>query len=342
MNLPMRASTNPLSIEINCIREYAQGLLKHLRRKLGCPPQAPTFQQKRRLREPHYHKPVINMQTGNDLVAARLASRLPLMVTRLGGGEHFCVTYYLKHGGFTHGRTYVPYFKQELKTGLRDLSGFFPLEDPLLDRFCEQTLAQITDADVMGVWFNDYENVVCQQYCPNAELVEPGFLEPFRFQHPWSYQLKGKRVLVVHPFVESIARQYTESRQYLWDNPEVLPEFELKTVKAVQSLGGTNVDFATWFDAYQFMCDQIAKVDFDIAIIGAGSYGLPLASFIKRLGKQAIHMGGVTQILFGIKGKRWETEYANVPIFRGNEHWIRPSESETPTTHTQVENGCYW
>ena len=173
-------------------------------------------------------------------------------------------------------------------------------------------------------------------------LVELGCLEPFRYQHPWSYLLKGKRVLVVHPFTQSITKQFQDKRKLLWGNPEVLPEFELKTVKAVVSIGGAKVPFATWFDAYQSMCDQITRVEFDVAIIGAGSYGLPLASFIKRLGKQAVHMGGVSQILFGIKGKRWETEYAGCPWLRFNEHWIRPSETETVKDHTRFENGCYW
>ena len=125
-------------------------------------------------------------------------------------------------------------------------------------------------------------------------------------------------------------------------SPETLPEFELRTIKAVQSIGGSKVNFATWFDAYRFMCDQIAQVDFDVCIIGAGAYGLPLASFTKNLGKQAIHLGGVTQILFGIKGARWEREYADSTALLFNEHWVRPLDCETPGNKEQIENGCYW
>jgi hypothetical protein len=113
-------------------------------------------------------------------------------------------------------------------------------------------------------------------------------------------------VLVVHPFTESIKNSILEKRQLLFDDQTVLPEFELKTVKAVQSIARSKVGFKDWFDAYNYMCDEIAKNDFEIAIIGAGAYGLPLASFVKRLGRQAIHMGRVTQILFGIKGMRWK------------------------------------
>ncbi len=88
------------------------------------------------------------------------------------------------------------------------------------------------------------------------------------------------------------------------------------------------------------MKERIRCIDFDIAIIGAGAYGLPLASFIKNMGKKAIHLGGATQLLFGIKGKRWD----NLPYFRKlyNENWVRPLPDEIPDNFQAVESGCYW
>jgi phytoene dehydrogenase-like protein len=88
------------------------------------------------------------------------------------------------------------------------------------------------------------------------------------------------------------------------------------------------------------MCAQINALDFDVAIIGAGAYGLPLAAHIKRLGKKAIQLGGATQILFGIRGRRWD----RMPFFQGlyNEHWVRPLPEETPLNFQSVEDGCYW
>lgn len=54
------------------------------------------------------------------------------------------------------------------------------------------------------------------------------------------------------------------------------------------------------------MKKKISTIDFDIASIGCGAYGLPLAGFImEELHKKAIYMGGGTQWLFGIKGRRW-------------------------------------
>ena len=51
-------------------------------------------------------------------------------------------------------------------------------------------------------------------------------------------------------------------------------------------------------------------------------------------------MGGATQVLFGIIGKRWEA----YPQFKQiiNEYWTRPLSEETPSEYLKVENGCYW
>jgi len=221
-------------------------------------------------------------------------------------------------------------------------AGFFPLDDRSLDAFAELYLHELDQADMMGVWFNLSEDAICNDFCAEAGLVELGCLEPFWYADPWSRNLAGKKVLVIHPFAESIRKQYAEKRKLLFTSPDVLPDFELKTFKAVQSIAGSKTEFATWFDAYHHMCDKIAEIDFDICLIGAGAYGLPLASFAKRLGKQAIHIGGATQLLFGIKGRRWEQQFADSTAKIFNEHWVRPMVTETPANKDKIEKGCYW
>ena len=150
--------------------------------------------------------------------------------------------------------------------------------------------------------------------------------------------LANKKVLVIHPFEETIKSQY-QKRELLFDNKDILPKFELKTIKAVQSIADSkNLPYSDWFEALESMKRQIDNTDFDIAIIGCGAYGIFLADYVKSLGKKAIHLGGATQLLFGIIGKRWEDEYK----MTFNKHWVRPSDSEKPIGFDKVENGCYW
>lgn len=85
------------------------------------------------------------------------------------------------------------------------------------------------------------------------------------------------------------------------------------------------------------MEDEIRQKDFDIALLGCGAYGFPLAAYIKSLGKQAIHVGGPLQLYFGIRGKRWTDRN-----FYSNEFWTSPSVDERPRNIERVEDGCYW
>lgn len=297
-----------------------------------------AYEEIMRMRIPLYKSPVYIGKTGHDLIKQILQNRTPLMITRFGSNELSAIAHYVRNRTKENKKPYP----KSIIHHLNNNAGFFPPNEKYIDKFCMEFIDCIRNADIVGVWFNDFEDYACNEYCPSANLVELGCLEPYHFQYPWSSILKDKKVLVIHPFSETINHQYNANRSLLFSNPEVLPDFRLETLRSVQSIAGLHVPFKTWFDALEYMRGQIAMKDFDIAIIGAGAYGLPLAKFVKEIGKQAIHLGGATQILFGIKGHRWETEYKNTTGKIFNEYWVRPSESEKPKGAEKVENSCYW
>lgn len=123
------------------------------------------------------------------------------------------------------------------------------------------------------------------------------------------------------------------------------PDFESLTV--VQSKYSKRVDkngFDNWVDEYKRILVEIESVDFDIALLGCGSFGLPLAGRIKtNFGKSAIHMGGCLQNLFGIKGKRWMMRNDYVCFM--NEKWIKPFHAEVPSNvknFSPIDGACYF
>jgi len=61
---------------------------------------------------------------------------------------------------------------------------------------------------------------------------------------------------------------------------------------------------------------------------------------VKRRGKIGYHLGGATQLLFGIKGRRWDSHPVISKCY--NEHWIRPLSEEIPEKAKLVEESCYW
>jgi hypothetical protein len=184
------------------------------------------------------------------------------------------------------------------------------------------------------------ELAIIQHYAANATFSEMRFLEPFYFDSPWSGQLEGKNVLVVHPFEDSLITQYAQ-RESLFANPKVLPKFNLLTIKAEQTNGGgmagQNMNFT---EALGIMANKMSNMDYDIALLGCGAYGLILADHAKASGKQAVHIGGGLQILFGIKGRRWDVHPEISAMF--NEHWCRPLLEERTTNYGMIEGGTYW
>ena len=156
----------------------------------------------------------------------------------------------------------------------------------------------------------------------------------------WSAALAGRRGLVVHPFRKTIVAQYARRAQ-LFPGKNVLPEFaSLTVVQAVQGLGGQDTGYASWFDALAAMEREMDAADYDVAIVGAGAYGLPLAAHARDTGHAAIQMSGATQLLFGIKGKRWDSHPIIGKLY--NDAWVRPDETEGITHKEKVEGGSYW
>jgi hypothetical protein len=275
-----------------------------------------------------------SLEEGNIKIKNLIESGKPCMICRFGSTELSVIyQYYIRDGKYRH-----LVWDDNIKLEINKQSGFFPTSDKMISRFCKEFITCLTDIDFLGVWLKPGEDVMVNEFTKNAFLAPLKSIEPYYFDAPWSKALEGKKVLVIHPFAESIKNQY-KNHLKLFRNT-VLPNFGIEVMEAQQTLGTSTKKFDNWFDSLKYMCNEIEKKDFDVAIIGAGAYGLPLAAFVKRIGKQAIHMGGATQIMFGIKGKRWD----NIPEVSNlyNEYWVRPLEGETPAKENQLEDGCYW
>jgi hypothetical protein len=118
-----------------------------------------------------------------------------------------------------------------------------------------------------------------------------------------------------------------------------MPSFDLKLLKAVYF---DDKNYNTWNKIWNCYIENVSLIDFDIAIIGNGSWGLPLGNYIKmELQKKSIHLGGATQLLFGIMGNRWYKDYPFIKNLM-NEHWIFPDLKNTPNWAENYDNKAYW
>ncbi|MCX8482423.1 MAG: hypothetical protein ORN50_02495, partial [Crocinitomicaceae bacterium] len=225
---------------------------------------------------------------------------------------------------------------------VEDVAGLYPFNDASLDWFGESFLKNIHHVDLMPAWnrvIPDFESFIFQQHCPKTYITKLQHLEPYFFDAPWTNYLEDKTVLVVSPFADSINHNFSKLQQ-IWNN-KITPNFKLKTIKYPTSITITeNANYSTSTEIYNKFADAIHNTDFDIGIFGTGHTGLLFAIECKKMGKSGIHLGGPTQILFGIKGNRWEENKDFQPFF--NEHWTKPLTHETPKRIDKVEGACYW
>lgn len=276
--------------------------------------------------------PFVTENEGNLILGDAILSGRPFVAARHGSTELACIT--------------DP--RPEAFETLCGISGFFPLDHRWRDEFTRLYRDAAAEIDLLAAWnyrfgrFNEEEQLFRLQR-PSARTIRLNSLNPFLFKEPWSQHLEGKDVLVVHPFSASIRSQYDSSRERLFADPQVLPRLRsLAIVQAVQSMGCFGGEFKTWFNALDHLKNQIDKHKFDIALIGCGCYGVPLAAHVKRLGRQAVHLGGALQLLFGIKGRRWEEPAYGYDKRFYNEFWMRPLPEDVPSQRHDFEGAPYW
>ena len=320
-------------------RQYPFNALAYLTRGIICTQRKLFF----RPIDPQFD----SVDTTNDAISEAILSAKPFMAARFGSVEMdaFSRRFDNLHGsilskslGLLTGRNGPWWYDNSVRRSMNASAGFFPPTNAAFDRFYDRIIRDCTLMDINCSWYGGEERLKAALY-PNARTCNYSGFSPFTAARPWTHALKSKKVLLIHPFALTIRRQYAH-RQDLFGDPEFLPDFTLLTYKPVVSHCAVQTDFQTWFDALEFMEREISALDFDVAIIGAGAYGMSIAAHIKRMGRKAIHFGGATQILFGIKGQRWDRTDTAKLLYR--ESWTRPDESERPARSDMMENHCYW
>jgi hypothetical protein len=293
----------------------------------------------------------VTISLGDDIIAEAINSGGPKLVGRLGGTEARVLSCYFDI--FKFKSIWDPFssiyslitFRKRINQ-LRDLSGVYPSKPAVVKTFVSEQLKALAEANILGCWgstftwteglFQKTSNVKYVSHHSVAPWIEP-FETSNPKSRPWALTLDGKKVLVVSGFSQSFSSQHARIGKVF---PEVAyPQFKAKFINAPISLGGIS-DGKTWVEHLERMKEEMDQSDFDVALISAGAYALPLAFHAKKLGKVGITCGGELQLFFGVVGKRWE-QFEKVTKYR-NEFWVRPSEEERPSNWREIEDGCYW
>lgn len=285
----------------------------------------------------------LNLAETQEYISQKLSSNEPFLVGRPGGTESEGLYFFAHHRLATRAKTrkpYSPWFKKYSQV----YSGISHNNDEDLDEFNRIYLSAVLSSDMLafGQFAPGALGITRTMSDIGAPITHFDSLEPWVCMQngiqPWTKALEGRKVLVVHPFVESISKQLAR-REEITGVKDFLPEFSHELVSPPVTFAGEKSE-ASWSENLAILVDTVANKDFDVALIGAGAYGLPLGEAIRAGGKKAIHLGGITQLLFGIAGGRWGNNAG--PTGMADSTWVRPSEGERPSGHKLVEDGAYW
>lgn len=136
--------------------------------------------------------------------------------------------------------------------------------------------------------------VKCAPSSVSFSLDKERFLDETKlYQH-----LDNKRVLVLSPYSELIKIQHLHQEVFHRSNKNVKGNFELLVLNIEEIFH--QKDAYSLFDKLDALKVEILKYDFDICLIDLSLLGLPVAAFVKSLGKQALDLGDELYQIFGI------------------------------------------
>jgi hypothetical protein len=286
---------------------------------------------------------ILSASEANDLLRERVAQDVPTSAGKIGDTEAEVLVKY-ERAHHDPDEFFDAIARRGPELDLLYLNcGVFPKDQAALVDWADTYLASLSSLGVLGVWFNSGEKTIANKYAPSATLADIKGLDPFYHESPWTRELADRQVIAVTPFADSVAQQWTArtGAELFPLNPSMLPPFDLRIVRAPLSAGLRPPLHPSWQAALTHLKDEVAKEAFDMALIGAGAFSLPLCSFIREeLGRSAVHLGGGLQLLFGIKGRRWKDHPVISRLF--NDSWIHPLPDETPRARWKNDGGAYW
>jgi hypothetical protein len=171
----------------------------------------------------------------------------------------------------------------------------------------------------------------------SALALEPYYAPP---HESWMSALTGKRILILHPFVHTFQQQLAHLKELYPDRPW-FSGCTFQFIRPPLTLAG-NHEQRDWKEHYTACIERLRTVEpFDVALVGAGGYGMLLSHTLYREHRASvIYIGGALQLFFGVIGKRWFSHSSILE--RVNDSWIRPVKEDQPCSFEKVERGCYW
>lgn len=268
-----------------------------------------------------------------------IESNQPFFIGRIAGIELDAARHLLK-GGDDH--------REDHLAGLERNAGIHVHDDASFKEYIRRLIASYEHCTMIAEWektgkvysFTGRGQDLITERTQTIPKINAIALEPYYFEESWMEALKGKRILIAHPFVQTIKKQLP-NLTLLFPGRSWFEGCTFEFLAPPLTLAG-NHQGKDWQEHLQECTDKLKTIsNYDIALVAAGGYGMLLADVIfTECNKSVIYIGGALQLFFGIIGKRWFDNKRILALM--TDDWVRPGVSEKPANFTQVEKGCYW
>lgn len=179
---------------------------------------------------------------------------------------------------------------------------------------------------------------------PNKKYIHSRILEPFYEFENKEYEppFQNLNILIIHSHKETIEKQI-QTLDTLFDKP-IFVNCTFTLIQPPRQNAGF-CDGKSW--SYHFnnwknkLDEELKNHSFDTSLVSAGGFGMITCNYLFTKHKlNTIYVGGGLQLLFGIKGARWN----NHPIISNlyNKNWTNVLPNDIPPQKQICENGCYW
>jgi hypothetical protein len=262
-----------------------------------------------------------------------------------------------RHGTIELSVSLALYKKKNLTSAMKQTlelnAGVFPKSTESIHDWYKEYKHAVEEASILVTgWYGiygkeelEYTNAICSS---SVKYIPLRSLEPYYCikDSVWTRVLEGQRVTVVSSFADSMKKQI-EYSDLIWSHKSILP----KTTEwsFVRSFYGPETakhtcqwpeHIQSWKDAVDSLENDVLNTNPRIVLIGCGGLAMPLAWRLKQKGCIVVVLGGAIQIMFGIKGRRWDNHPVISRFYTAD--WIYPSIEEIPGGALEIEGGCYW
>lgn len=280
---------------------------------------------------------VMNLYDSNEYIINLIKSNKPFFISRVGIGSETYSTYHYETTG-TIGRYET----------LDNNAGIYYKNEADIKRYNTYYSNALKNSDALACWT---DNVLKEQFyfiqkykLPKLDyrVIEP-FYQIEKNIIPFTHYLNDKKILIISPFIDSFIEQMDKQFKIYKNTNIFLPKQKFVYYKSLNTSAGNRIEnHANWMHTYLQMIKEIKELDFDVALVSCGGYGLPICNYIKEhMKKSSIYVGGGLQLFFGVIGNRWLSDPAwRQRIFESPSEFIRPKE--TQKNSEKVENSCYY